>query len=44
MESLSEAGKKDKIFSDRSDRAEKFDKHDGTTGLPLGTLRSPRKR
>ena len=45
LEVLSEAGKLDEIFSDRSmlkDRS--FDKHNGSNGSPLVTLRSPQKR
>ena len=45
LEVLSEAGKLDEIFSNRSmlkDRS--FDKHNGSNGSPLVTLRSPRKR
>ena len=45
LEVLSEAGKLDEIFSNRSmlkDRS--FDKHNGSNGSPLVTLRSPQKR
>ena len=38
LEILSKAGKKD------DEGTGKFDKHNETTGLPLGTLRSPQKR
>ena len=45
LEVLSEAGKLDEIFSDRSMLKDKsFDKHNGSNGSPLVTLRSPQKR
>ena len=45
LEVLSEAGKLDEIFSDRSMlKYRSFDKHNGSNGSPLVTLRSPQKR
>ena len=45
LQILSESGKKNEVFSSRAlMKAQENIKNNGTTSLPLGTLRSPKKR